>query len=248
MKKYLSRVITGALALVLAAAIVPVAASADNGKSHVDSVTLPNGNIHHFDNVDFTNGGHFNSNFENHFTDENGQVWESTWWGDPKVPAFPQNGTQAQKDAWNKAYGNFNIYYVPHEHGPITGWHYDANNHWMLCMDCQSLLGLNWHQDVDNNGVCDVCKQPIVYRALTVKPSEGGKVTISAEKGTVGNRVAVTVEPDAGYKLADIRGINNNEMHSVRPCFEDVKGKYYHFIVDVWDVEIQATFVKDSAK
>ena len=59
------------------------------------------------------------------------------------------------------------------------------------------------------------------------------------------DRVGITVTPDAGYKLSDIRGINDNEKLSVRPCIVDQKGTQYHLIVDVWDVEIQPTFVKE---
>ena len=136
---------------------------------------------------------------------------------------------------------------APHKHN--TGnysWSYDANNHWKYCTRCAAFVYLNWHSDVDCNGICDVCKQKIVYRKLSVLPSEGGKITLSADKGTVGNRIAVTVTPDPGYKLAELKAHNDNgKDYSNRAIFEDVKGSQYHFILDVWDVEVSAKFVKE---
>ena len=138
--------------------------------------------------------------------------------------------------------------YVPHGHkvSPDAPWHYDNNNHWKDCETCPCWVLMNYHHDVDNNGKCDQCGSDIVYRNVTVKDSVGGKVKVSANKCVLGDRVAVTVDADPGFKLVSLKGLNDNgKSYSIRPCFEDIKGSQYHFFVDVWDVEVQAVFEKE---
>ena len=159
------------------------------------------------------------------------------------------NGINAQYlPVFDLGYNNVVFAYAPHHHkiSPNAPWHYDENNHWKDCETCPCWLFMNWHHDINDDGICDECHQPIVYRKLSVKDVEGGKVTISAEKGTVGDRVAVTVKADPGYKLVDLRGMNTTaKKYSFRPCIQDVKGSEYHFFVDVCDVEVVAKFVKE---
>ena len=137
--------------------------------------------------------------------------------------------------------------YGDHEHSIAKNepWTYDNNNHWKWCEECEYFAYINWHHDVDNNGICDECGAPIHYRYVTVKETPGGKVEVSKEKCMLGNRVTITVTPDAGYKLQEIHGVNNNAKLSPRPCIVDVKGSQYHMFVDVWDIEIQPPFVKE---
>ena len=160
------------------------------------------------------------------------------------IPVMPKDPVKRQE--WIKTYASVIVGYTPHQHdvrhAPVFA---DNNNHWKVCLKCQREIGMNWHHDVDNDGVCDECHQPIFYRYVTVKDAPGGKVEISKDKCMLNNRVNITVTPDEGYKLADIRGINNNDRLSIRPCIVDQKGSQYHMIVDVWDVEIQPTFVKE---
>ena len=137
--------------------------------------------------------------------------------------------------------------YGDHEHSIAKNapWNYDNNHHWKWCKECEQIAYINWHHDVDNNGKCDECGDDIYYRYVTVKDVPGGKVEVSKEKCMLGNRVSVTVTPDAGYKLQEIHGVNDNEKRSPRPCIVDVKGSQYHMFVDVWDIEVQPTFVKE---
>ena len=171
------------------------------------------------------------------------KAWDALW--NPNTYKKDENGNLIALGPRN--YPAILITYVPHIHS--TGnydWSYDANNHWKYCTRCCAFVYLNWHQDLDNDGTCDVCKQPIVYRNISVNDPEGGKITLSAEKGTVGNRIAVTVTADEGYQLSELRAKNNNDnAFSIRPCFEDVKGSQYHFFLDVWDVEVTAKFEKE---
>ena len=267
MKKHLFRVVTASLALVVSVSALSLTAAAAE-KVNIGQVLYPYGGSHFNDKApvyevhtkDAGSKGNISLSDFDRYISNDGDVYErvtmgstssdtSIFYGNSSmgIPPYPVKGTKEEQATWNKAYRYIAVAYVPHSHvlAPNAPWYADANNHWKLCCECQAFIGLNYHHDVDNDGICDECHQPIVYRMLTVKPSEGGKVTLSADKGVVSNRVAVTVTPDPGYKLQSIVGINNNAMHSGRPCFEDVKGSQYHFFIDVWDVEVQAVFVKE---
>ena len=73
---------------------------------------------------------------------------------------------------------------------------------------------------------------------------EHGKIVLSKEKGALDERIDVTVVPDEGYELKEIRFFNLNKVHSQLTRYEDVKGEKYHFIVLPWDIEIEADFVE----
>ena len=178
------------------------------------------------------------------------------------IPAFPENGTQAEQDKWFEAYGDYDwdfendclvidgkdisINYMPHTHD-LSGapWFFDNNFHWKNCTQCKQRVFLRWHNDADNDGICDDCGNAIHYYNITVKDTTGGKVTVSADKGAMNDVVNVTVTPDAGYHLESLKFYNNNNVHSQLTRWEDVKDSEYHFVILNWDIEVEATFVKD---
>ena len=163
-----------------------------------------------------------------------------------EVPAYPINGTMAEQDAWYKLYGDITIAYIPHEHDMTDApWRFDNNYHWKNCTECGRRVFLRWHSDHDENGVCDLCGMEIKYYNVTVKDAPGGKVTLSAEKGEMNDRIGVTVTPDAGYHLQSIKFFNNNEQHSQLTRYEDKAGSEYHFVILNWDIDVEAVFEKD---
>ncbi|MCI6956143.1 MAG: hypothetical protein SPI15_09800 [Candidatus Faecousia sp.] len=135
------------------------------------------------------------------------------------------------------------IAYGPHVHHSEY-WFFDKNNHWQYCDECGELFNMHWHRDHDENGICDACSNAIHYYTITLKDMTGGKITLSQEKGELNDRINVTVTPDAGYALKEIRFYNLNDVHSQLVRYEDVPGSEYHFVISVWDIEIEAEFEK----
>ena len=94
------------------------------------------------------------------------------------IPVMPKDPVKRQE--WLDTYGTVMVGYTPHQHdvahAPLFA---DNNHHWRVCLKCQREIGMNWHHDVDNDGICDECHRPIVYRYVTVKDVPGGKVEIS---------------------------------------------------------------------
>ena len=153
------------------------------------------------------------------------------------IPAAP--GDDAE---YGDVYEIF-IAYGPHVHHSKY-WFFDKNNHWQYCDECGARFNMNWHHDYDNNDVCDDCSNPIHYYSIEIKEMTGGKITLSPEKGELNDRINVTITPDAGYRLKEIRFYNKNDVHSQLVRYEDVPGSEYHFVVSVWDIEIEADFEK----
>ena len=148
----------------------------------------------------------------------------------------PMEGDDAEKYPIFIAYG-------PHVH-TSKYWVFDKNNHWQYCDLCGARFNMDWHHDYDKNGVCDDCSNDIHYYTIEVKEMTGGKITLSQEKGELNDRINVTVTPDAGYRLKEIRFYNKNDVHSQLIRYEDVPGSEYHFVISVWDIEIEADFEK----
>ena len=178
-------------------------------------------------------------------------------WGDSvEIPAFPKNEEDYMD--WFKYYCN-EIPFIPYEGDtPIyfmyrlhqhnlqgSQMYFDDNYHWQLCTQCGNRAYLANHTDKDNDDKCDFCGNAIRYYNVTLKNVTGGKVTLSANKGAMGDKIKVTVTPDAGYHLDALNFVNNNAMHSKRAVWEDTPNAEYHFFVSNWDVEVEAIFVKD---
>ncbi len=162
------------------------------------------------------------------------------------IPAFPENGTDKEIMDWYTNYSFVIRAYVLHEHDlSAAPWCYDNNYHWKNCSKCNHRVFLEWHTDKNEDGKCDLCGNDIKYYTVTVKDCEGGKITVSKDKGAMNDVVNVTVTPDAGYHLGQLHAYNNNEKHSELTRYEDVKGEAYHYVVLNWDIEVEATFVKD---
>ena len=159
-----------------------------------------------------------------------------------EIPAMPEYGTEVF-DAWYDGWGELYLAYGLHIH-KSDRWFGDTTHHFQLCDDCGERFNLNLHKDKDENGSCDRCEAAIHYYTITVKEMEHGKVVLSKEKGELDERIDVTVIPDEGYVLKEIRFYNLNKQHSQLVRYEDVKGEQYHFIVLPWDIEIEADFVE----
>ena len=148
----------------------------------------------------------------------------------------------------NDEAGSGDTYYIYIAYGPHVHtsryWVFDKNNHWQYCDICGEQFNMNWHHDYDNNDVCDDCSNPIHYYSIDIKEMTGGKITLSQDKAELNDRIEVTVTPDAGYRLKEIRFYNKNDVHSQLVRYEDVPGSKYHFITLVWDMEIEAEFEK----
>lgn len=162
------------------------------------------------------------------------------------IPPLAADATEAEKELWSTQYGDLSLAYAPHSHQlEAEPWQADKNNHWKWCPVCGSMELRNWHQDLNHDGICDDCNYKIHYYTVTVKPTTGGKIVVSADQAELNQTIHVTVSPDAGYHLKEIHGYNLNDMHSELVRWEDVKGQEYHFVVLPWDIEIEAVFEKD---
>ena len=211
-----------------------------NGESDIGSVTMPD------------EGGLKVSidDFEKRI-EWDGQLWDLKGINDnesfdPKkvleIPPMPEYGTP-EFDEWFAKWGALWLAYGLHIHFSDR-WFTDNTHHFQMCDDCWQRFNLNLHKDKDENGICDQCSAQIHYYTITVLEMEGGTVTLSKEKGRLDERIDVTVTPNEGYVLKEIRFYNLNKQHSQLTRYEDVKGEQYHFIVLPWDIEIEADFVK----
>ena len=164
------------------------------------------------------------------------------------IPAFPMDGSAEEQGAWLEEYGDniILVNYVFHRHN-LQGsqMYFDDNYHWQLCTECGNRAYLANHTDKDADGKCDFCGNAIRNYNVTVKDVTGGKVTLSSDKGAMGDKIMVTITPDAGFHLEKLNLVNANAMHSKRAVWEDTPNAEYHFFVSNWDVEVEAVFVKD---
>lgn len=179
----------------------------------------------------------------------NGQLWDlkginnvDTFDPVTEIPPMPEYGTE-EFDAWYDVWGELYLAYGLHIHASDV-WYSDRTHHFQMCDDCWTRFNLNLHKDKDEDGICDKCACQIHYYTITVKEMEHGKIVLSKEKGALDERIDVTVIPDEGYVLKEIRFYNLNKVHSQLTRHEDVKGEQYHFIVLPWDIEIEADFVE----
>lgn len=157
------------------------------------------------------------------------------------IPPRPTDPIKA--DEWDSKYSDLFVSYGRHTHVSY-GWQASLTNHWRYCVICHETYDMNWHWDYNKDDKCDFCENDIHYYTITIKDMEGGTVTLSQDKAKLNDEVQVTVKPDAGYELKEIRFYNLNQPHSQLVRYEDVPGKEYHFVVLPWDIEIEADFVK----
>ena len=262
MKKAVSRLLSLALAIVLAVAAVPtVALAADhvvNFKSELfssdeilpenyiglatavpDPVTISTEKGATFRIADFT-----------YLITQNGDLYDliglnvDADYSSPATLVIPPRPTDpAEAAVWDALYGTVYLAYAPHQHHRLW-WYTNDTHHIAYCQDCGDRVEMKWHYDRNGNGICDLCGYSIHYYTITVKDMEGGSISLSTEAPVLGERVNVTVTPAEGYVLKEIRFYNKNEEHSQLIRYEDVPGSSYHFIVLPWDIEIEADFVK----
>ena len=158
------------------------------------------------------------------------------------IPALPDDATLEEIILWQQCYTDISLVYAPHKHdlGPIC---YSPTNHWRECRICHEVI-MDWHHDYNEDGVCDICGQDIVYYKVSVLDTQNGKVTVSKDKASLNQRVDVTVEPADGYVLQELHFYKLNSVRSELTRYEDVPGEKYHLTAPSYDVEIEAVFVK----
>ena len=89
--------------------------------------------------------------------------------------------TDSNENHWkiSNSSGNSQVWlsYVPHSH-KLSCWISDGTTHWRNCLVCgEQFICQNWCQDGDEDGICNVCGGIVPYHDVTVKDSEGGKIT-----------------------------------------------------------------------
>lgn len=137
--------------------------------------------------------------------------------------------------------------YAPHVH-VYDGWEITNTNHWRFCCKCkENFLEMNWHFDHDSDGKCDECEFEIVYYDITVAEATGGKITLEGDKDSTAaynDKITVTVEADAGYKVKDVRFYKVREDGSRSQIMRDIvmPGKTYSFVMPNFDAEIVVTY------
>lgn len=180
--------------------------------------------------------------------------WEETAVGNGKtsikIPAFPVNGTEEEKNRWYYQYEAILAAYAPHQHKFKT-WETSATNHWGYCYICkENFVNMDWHHDWDGDDVCDTCKAEIVYYDITVAEATGGKVAeMEGDKdGTAAYRdeIVIEVEADSGYTVKDVRFYKVREDGSKAEIVRKVitAGKTYSFEMPSFDVEIVVTYAE----
>ena len=262
MKKSVSRLLALALTIVMVVCVLPTAALAadhvvgiiaelyksdeissknfaGNGSTAYDPVTISTEKGATFSVSDFT-----------YLIMENGDLYDLIGlnvgqdFSSPSTLVIPPRPTDpAEAEKWDDLYSYIYLAYAPHQHHRIW-WYTNDTHHIAYCDDCGERVEMKWHFDRNGNGVCDLCGYDIHYYTITVKEMEHGKIVLSKEKGALDERIDVTVIPDEGYELKEIRFYNLNKQHSQLTRYEDVKGEKYHFIVLPWDIEIEADFVE----
>ena len=166
------------------------------------------------------------------------------------IPAYPTSGTQAEKDAWNKKWGEILVNYAPHKHR-LSCWITDTTNHWKNCLVCkEQFLMMDWHHDYDEDKVCDFCGDAIVYYDITIEEVEGAKlVELEGDTDmTAAYRDVLTVEFEAadGYELVGVRFYKVREDGTESELTRKVitRGELYGVDMPSFDIRIVPEVVK----
>ena len=166
------------------------------------------------------------------------------------IPAYPTNGTQAEKDAWEKEWSAIIITYAPHKHR-LSCWITDSTNHWKNCLVCkEQFLMMDWHHDYDEDKVCDFCGDAIVYYDITIEEVEGAKlVELEGDTDmTAAYRDVLTVEFEAadGYELVGVRFYKVREDGTESELTRKVitRGELYGVDMPSFDIRIVPEVVK----
>ena len=151
---------------------------------------------------------------------------------------------------WYETYSTLVLtFYGAHQHD-VTCWIGDNNNHWVNCKVCgEQFLLMNWHFDYDEDDFCDTCGHEIIYYDITIKETDGVKITISGDRDMTApyrDMIDVKVEAEDGYEVTDVRvwkiRENGTKDQIRRTTLE--KGTHYEFKMQNFDCEIVPTVIK----
>ena len=163
------------------------------------------------------------------------------------VPVLPASATTEEVLAWINEYWDISLAYGPHKHTPFQGkWFSNATNHWQVCGQCLTVYNMNWHWDLDEDGICDDCGMEILRYPITLPEVSGGSLTLSQKDGAYNDVVEVTVEAAPGYALRQLHFYRlEGEQRFELIRWEDAPGTQYHFLMPFYPVVIEAEFEKN---
>lgn len=145
------------------------------------------------------------------------------------------------KDTVNHVYLN----YVPHTH-KLSCWISDGTTHWRNCLVCgEQFICQNWCQDGDEDGICNVCGGIVPYHDVTVKDTEGGKITVNRETASHRTKITADVKVADGYKLKKLHFIKVRTDGSRQEItrYTQAPGQFWT-PMPTYDLEITAEYVK----
>lgn len=80
---------------------------------------------------------------------------------------------------------------------------YDELTHSRICPECKFVLETDGHNHI--NGICDSCGNKKNFTITVPETVQGGKITADKEIANVGDTVTLTIKPDNGFELKDVR-------------------------------------------
>lgn len=170
---------------------------------------------------------------------------------DAKLPyASSVTITDANQNGWfmtDSPTGTSYVYlsYVPHTH-KLSCWISDGTTHWRNCLVCgEQFLCQNWCQDGDEDGICNVCGGIVPYHDVTVKDSEGGKITVNRETASHRTKITADVKVADGYKLKKLHftKIRTDGSRQEITRYTQAPGQFWT-PMPTYDLEITAEYVK----
>lgn len=135
--------------------------------------------------------------------------------------------------------------YVPHSH-KLSCWISDGTTHWRNCLVCgEQFICQNWCQDGDEDGICNVCGGIVPYHDVTVKDSEGGKITVNRETASHRTKITADVKVADGYKLKKLHftKIRTDGSRQEITRYTQAPGQFWT-PMPTYDLEVTAEYVK----
>lgn len=168
---------------------------------------------------------------------------------DAKLP-YASSVTITDKNEDNWMFGDATVNqvwlsYVPHTH-KLSCWISDGTTHWRNCLVCgEQFLCQNWCQDGDEDGICNVCGGIVPYHDVTVKDSEGGKITVNRETASHRTKITADVKVADGYKLKKLHftKIRTDGSRQEITRYTQAPGQFWT-PMPTYDLEITAEYVK----
>ena len=164
---------------------------------------------------------------------------------DIKVDAFPDKGTEEEKQNWYNKWFWVIAGYTPHQH-KLSRLYSDGTTHWRECLVCnENFIYQNWCQDGDEDGICNVCGGDVPYHDVTVVEAEGGKITVNRDTASHRMKITADVEVADGYKLEKLHFIKVRPDGSRQEVTRKKLNGQFWTPMPTYDLEVSAEFVKD---